>query len=640
MGTEEYAKALKSGRKEYQARLMRGERPYLQALDSTITQEQIAGYESLGQVQIPMEQIIGTRYESRCSSFAANFMPIFDQGSEFETKWSALSTSAEEEGIRDPIKAVEYMNRFYVEEGNKRVSVMKFFDAAEIPGTVTRILPIKTEEKKVKVYYEYVEFSHLSGLLLDLFSEPGQYAALQAAVGKGPAQHWTEEDRREFKFVLSRFTDAFVANGWEKGGKISAAEGLLAFLNLYKYEEVLALSGTKLQELVQKRWTELSGLDEEQKIELKLDPTEEKKASLGQKTLRTLIGRNGKPHLKIAFVHMKNAVISSWTYSHELGRAHLENVFGDEITTIKYDDVTEENIDEVLKQAVEAGCDAIFTTSPVFARASVKTAIAYPQVKIVNCSLNTTHKAIRTYYVRMHEAKFVLGAIAGAMAENNRIYYVTDYPLYGTIAHINAFALGAKMVNPRAQVYLDWFTLKNNDPERNIRMIGPTVISGRDMVTPEQQGRLFGLYTYDRGTMHNLAMPLCHWGKMYERLVRQIQAGNWEQDDNLEKAVNYWWGMSSDVVDVLPSQNLPVGVHRLERLLKQTIRSGEFNLFSGKLYSQTGIVHESEEPMTPEETMEMDWLVDNVIGRIPALEELTEQAVPVVLTQGLPGKKG
>ena len=63
----------------------------------------------------------------------------------------------------------------------------------------------------------------------------------------------------------------------------------------------------------------------------------------------------------------------------------------------------------------------------------------------------------------MFEAKFLMGAIAGAMAENGQLAYIADYPIFGTIANINAFALGAKMVNPRAQVYLEWSTLKDVD---------------------------------------------------------------------------------------------------------------------------------------------------------------------------------
>lgn len=77
------------------------------------------------------------------------------------------------------------------------------------------------------------------------------------------------------------------------------------------------------------------------------------------------------------------------------------------------------------------------------------------------------------------------------------------------------------------------------------------------------------------GRPHNLAMPLCHWGKFYERLIRTIMDGTWKNDDNTSKAINYWWGMSAGVVDVICSQNLPTGTQKLVELLKHTICAGE-----------------------------------------------------------------
>ena len=147
--------------------------------------------------------------------------------------------------------------------------------------------------------------------------------------------------------------------------------------------------------------------------------------------------------------------------------------------------ISQENIDALLEAAIAEGCNLIFTTTPPFVQASVKAAIANPKVKIVNCSLNTSHRYIRTYYSRMYEAKFLMGAIAGAMAENGRLTYIADYPIYGSIANINAFALGAKMINPRAKVFLEWSTKKEADMEDRIRENASSCVSGRDIVIPE-----------------------------------------------------------------------------------------------------------------------------------------------------------
>ena len=237
----------------------------------------------------------------------------------------------------------------------------------------------------------------------------------------------------------------------------------------------------------------------------------------------------------------------------------------------------------------------------------------------------------------MHEAKFLMGAIAGAMAENNRLLYIEDYPLFGVIANINAFALGARMVNPRAQVYLEWSSKKDVDISERIREVNPACISGRDMVIPEENSRYFGIYHMADGYPHNLAMPLCHWGKFYEKLIRTIMNGTWKSDDHSGKAINYWWGMSSGVVDVICSKNLPVGTKRLVDLLRHTIRAGEFNPFSGVLHTQTSTANKDpNHTLSPEEIMTMDWLAENIIGSIPQARQLTEKAKPVLSQQGVP----
>ena len=64
--------------------------------------------------------------------------------------------------------------------------------------------------------------------------------------------------------------------------------------------------------------------------------------------------------------------------------------------------------------------------------------------------------------------------------------------------------------------------------------------------------------------------------------------------------------------------------------------NGEFNPFTGVLYSQDGVVQPDEEhSLTPEEIVNMDWLAENVVGHIPTIDELLDSAIPVVMQQGI-----
>ena len=159
--------------------------------------------------------------------------------------------------------------------------------------------------------------------------------------------------------------------------------------------------------------------------------------------------------LRAAFLHDRS-LESKWVQGHEEGRLQAQQALDGRVATTALFRREGQTPEELLQQAVDIGCTVIFTTSPVMIPASVKAAAAHPELLILNCSLNTAYPAIRSYYARMYEIKFISGAIAGCICGTKDIGYIGDYPIYGQIACINAFAAGVNLVNPTAQVLLDW----------------------------------------------------------------------------------------------------------------------------------------------------------------------------------------
>lgn len=56
------------------------------------------------------------------------------------------------------------MGRFYVQEGNKRVSVLKSYGAPAIDAYVTRIIPAYSQDQAIQVYYEFLNSFPMTGL--------------------------------------------------------------------------------------------------------------------------------------------------------------------------------------------------------------------------------------------------------------------------------------------------------------------------------------------------------------------------------------------------------------------------------------------------------------------------------------------
>jgi len=258
---------------------------------------------------------------------------------------------------------------------------------------------------------------------------------------------------------------------------------------------------------------------------------------------------------------------------------------------------------------------------------------------VMNCSLSMPYSGIRTYYGRIFEAKFITGAVAGAMAKEDRIGYVAHYPIIGAVTAINAFALGARLTNPRAKIELRWSCVPGN-PVRSLLSEGVTVISNREAGTEDEHlAWEWGTYMLQEdGVLLPLSSPRWNWGKLYEGMVNSIFNGTWDELGAKEshKAVNYWWGMSSGVIDVAMSPALPEGTKQMAQILKQGIISGNIDPFDCVLVDQDGRVrNENQRRLTTEEIINMDWLLENVEGSIPAFDELLPVSQQLVRLLGL-----
>lgn len=639
MAYTDYQKALKIGEKTYKSRTSNGQYPYLPALDDMLSKEKSKSQVNLGLVEIPIELIVGTYTMGRQSAFSWDFMPLLDPDTEFASKWSHLYDSLAKEGQRNPIIAYEYLNRFYIVEGNKRVSVQKFMGAITIEGNVTRIIPQRDDSKANRIYFEFLDFYAKTKINYILMSNEGSYEKLLKHIHPQDDKPISEDEALEFKSVYSSFKKEY----YEKGGqKLASTIGdvLLTYIDIFGYEDIKSKSSYEIKKDISEIWSEFRMLSDEKHVSMIMDPTaDSQKTSITNsisKLIPDIIPGSYQP-LKVAFVYYKDPKTSGWSYCHEMGREYIEDIFGDKILTKSFFTHDSSDID-LLENIISDGYKLIFTTTPVLSSISLKCAVLHPDVIILNCSLNTAFRHLRTYYLRIYEAKFIIGAVAGSLTKKNRIGYIADYPIFGMPASINAFALGVKLVNPYAKVYLDWSTMKHHDPFKRFDRHDVDIISNRDITAPVQESREFGLYGLSGDSKFNIAMPVWNWGIMYESLIRSVLKGSWKNDENNNGAhgLNYYWGMSSDTIDVIFSNKIPYSTKRLIEILKNQIKSGVFNIFSGELYDQNNVLRNDEDYiMTPEEIINMDWFSDNICGSIPDINELDESSHELISQLGV-----
>ncbi|MHC1747043.1 MAG: BMP family ABC transporter substrate-binding protein [Cellulosilyticaceae bacterium] len=624
-----YDEAHKSARQSWNAMVGKGESGYLRALDGIIQSGEIASEVPLGLVEIPLHKVIGTYTHSRSISFANNFMPLMGSDTEFASKWKALYNAHIEEGIRDPIKVYEYLNRFYAIEGNKRVSVLKYVGATAINGNVIRLIPKRDTNNKINnIYYEFTQFYKHTKINTIWFSEEGRFTELLGFIQKyNPEKRLLMTTEKDFIANLYRpFRTIYLEEGGQKLD-ITTGDAFLNFLKIYGMpNEILETD----RESIKKLMNELVVIDKEE-ANVNTDALETPKKRSVLTSLTGLISQ--RKVLKIAFVYAKKPQTSGWAYAHELGRLHIDNIFKDQIQTEKIEDVPENELAyEVFERLAKEKYDIVFTTSPTFVAPALKAALEYPQVKFFNCATTHSYKSLTLYFGRIHEPRYLLGMIAGAMTKTNIIGYVAPYPISEVISSINAFTMGAKAVNPAVKVKAMW-TYRWDNPESGkdvaakLKALGADIISNEDLPVPQDPSKEYGVYRIEEDNQKtHYAMAIWNWGVFYEKVIKNILSGTWKSvyDDTTQIPMNFWLGMNTGIVDVLYSnRNVNPQTKRLIESVKKSIISKEFFVFEGPIYDQNKKLKVKHNVICEyDEIIKMDWLVDGVEGELPSAKEL------------------
>ena len=152
----------------------------------------------------------------------------------------------------------------------------------------------------------------------------------------------------------------------------------------------------------------------------------------------------------------------------------------------------------------------------------------------------------------------------------------------------------------------------------------------------------FGLACIHGEDRELLARPVWNWGVYYEEILRGMLNKTVQAEyDSSKKALNYYWGMSAGVVDIVFADTIAPGTRRLADFLKEGICREACYPFATPLFTQSGDrIGDGQGVLSQEQIISMDYLVDNVIGEIPAYDELSWIGKGTVDSAGvLPARK-
>lgn len=336
--------------------------------------------------------------------------------------------------------------------------------------------------------------------------------------------------------------------------------------------------------------------------------------------------------LKVGFVYVAPLAPMGWVHQHDEGRkAMLAALNGPAGAAPRVQATYVENVAEgadaerVIRDLARQGHQLIFTPSFGYMEPTLAVARDFPAVRFESITGYKTAANVAVANARYYEGRYLAGIAAGRMTSSNTAGYVAGFPIPEVLQGINAFTLGMRSVNPKAQVKVIWLQAWFDPPrERDAAMTlmdqGADVLafhtgSNAVMVAAQERGKLAVAYHSDMRAVAPQAqlMAVTHeWGAYYTRRARAVLDGSWT-------AGNVWGGIREGMVRVGDFGPRVPGKVQDEVLARQKdIAAGRLQAFragSQPVLDNAGhTVIAAGQALTDAQILAMDFLVQGVLA--------------------------
>ncbi len=333
-----------------------------------------------------------------------------------------------------------------------------------------------------------------------------------------------------------------------------------------------------------------------------------------------------QPPLKIGFVYVSPIGDAGWTTQHNAGREQMAKTLGSRVTTSYVEKVPEgADAERVIRDLAQQGHKLIFTTSYGFMYPTIKVAEEFKDVKFEHATGYKTAPNVNTYNARFYEGRYLAGMIAGRMSKTGTLGYVAAFPIPEVLQGINAFVLGARSSNPKAQLRVVWISTWY-DPGKERDAAITLMAQGADVVThhtdstavvaaAEEKRKMAVAYHSNMakfGPNAQLVAVTHHWGDYYTHRAQAVLDGTWS-------VAPVWGGIKDGFIRLQGlADNLPPDLVEAVKARQEAIRAGKFHPFTAPIRSNTGKEVLASGSLTDEQLGAMNYYVEGVVGKIPA----------------------
>lgn len=340
--------------------------------------------------------------------------------------------------------------------------------------------------------------------------------------------------------------------------------------------------------------------------------------------------------LTVGFIYVGPHDDFGYNQAHAQGAAAVRKMAGVKV-------LEEENVPEdvAVAKTMESmvgqdGATLLFPTSfgyfdPYILRAAPK----FPKVRFEHCGglwKPSNSKNAGSYFGYIFEAQHINGIVAGHASKSGRLGFVAAKPIPQVLQNINAFTLGARLVNPQATTRViftgDWAM-----PVKEAEATNSLIDQGVDVVTmhvdspkvvvqtaAKRSAMVCGYHCSQAALAPEAYLTGAEWNwtELYPKLVTMWMKG--------ETIPNFYRGAFKEgLIKQSPyGPKVPQAARTQADQVKGSLAAGSYVIFKGPLNDNAGKVAVPagealiQSNATDTKLESMGFLVDGVLGSLPA----------------------
>ncbi|HEB29556.1 MAG TPA: BMP family ABC transporter substrate-binding protein [Spirochaetes bacterium] len=352
------------------------------------------------------------------------------------------------------------------------------------------------------------------------------------------------------------------------------------------------------------------------------------------------LGLHAVDKLKVGFIYVGPIGDMGWTHAHDQARKIVEDTFP-WVETIYQESVPEAKVEGVIDRMVRREkCDIIITTSFGFWEGTVAAAKKYPDTIFAHASGFMRAPNLATYMADFYQVYYLNGLMAGALTKSNKVGYVGAFPIPEVKRHIDAFTIGVREVNPRAEVHVRWIEAwfdpaKAKEATNSLIDIGCDVFAFTEdsdtvvQVAAQNKFPVFSHYSpmHKSAPRYVVSGQLVHWELFYLDFISKVYSGLYTSK-NLEN-VDYWGLLKEGAAELGGKFDTPMnpawksrlgGTYNLvlKRLDQMKNPQVVFDPFTGPIYNRKGkIVVPDGDRADYVHLLSIEYAVKGVVGPWP-----------------------